>query len=65
MVICTSGADGYNHTSIDLGDFDSVESLVLQNRTPGPPVPARTIRNAEALFIAGGDQSNYVNFWKG
>jgi cyanophycinase len=23
------------------------------------------IRNAEALFIAGGDQSNYVNQWKG
>ncbi|MDH3365921.1 MAG: hypothetical protein OEM29_07980 [Thermoplasmata archaeon] len=24
-----------------------------------------TIRNAEALFIAGGDQSDYVNMWKG
>jgi len=24
-----------------------------------------TIRNAEALFIAGGDQSNYVHYWKG
>ncbi len=25
----------------------------------------RTIRNAEALFIAGGDQSRYVRFWQG
>jgi cyanophycinase-like exopeptidase len=24
-----------------------------------------TIRNAEALFIAGGDQSRYVRFWQG
>ena len=23
-----------------------------------------TIRNAEALFIAGGDQSEFVQFWK-
>ena len=23
-----------------------------------------TIRNAEAIFIAGGDQSNYVRYWK-
>ena len=25
----------------------------------------RIIGNAEALFIAGGDQSDYVNNWKG
>jgi cyanophycinase len=24
-----------------------------------------TIQHAEALWIAGGDQSNYINFWKG
>ena len=28
------------------------------------PFIINTIRNAEALFIAGGDQSDYVNFWK-
>ena len=28
------------------------------------PFVIETIRNAEALFIAGGDQSNYVDFWK-
>jgi len=26
---------------------------------------ATTIANAEALWIAGGDQSNYINFWTG
>ena len=66
VVIRASGADGYNQYVYDLGDFDSVESLVLQNRNASyDPFVLRTIRNAEALFIAGGDQSNYVDFWKG
>ena len=29
------------------------------------PYVVETVRNAEALFIAGGDQGNYVRFWKG
>jgi cyanophycinase-like exopeptidase len=66
VVIRASGADGYNQYVFDLGDFDSVETLVLQNRSASfDPFVLQTIRNAEALFIAGGDQSNYVNFWKG
>ena len=66
VVIRASGADGYNQYVFDLGDFDSVETLVLQNRNASfDPFVLQTIRNAEALFIAGGDQSNYVNFWKG
>lgn len=28
------------------------------------PYIVQQIRNAEALWIAGGDQTNYVNFWK-
>ena len=66
VVIRASGADGYNQYVFDLGDFDSVETLVLQNRNASfDPFVLETIENAEALFIAGGDQSNYVNFWKG
>jgi cyanophycinase-like exopeptidase len=66
VVIRASGADGYDQYVFDLGDFDSVETLVLQNRDASfDPFVLQTIRNAEALFIAGGDQSNYVNFWKG
>jgi len=66
VVIRASGADGYNQYVFDLGDFDSVETLVLQNRSASfDPFVLQTIRNAEALFIAGGDQSNYVDFWKG
>ena len=66
VVIRASGADGYNQYVFDLGDFDSVETLVLLNRAASfEPKVFETIRNAEALFIAGGDQSNYVNCWKG
>jgi cyanophycinase-like exopeptidase len=66
VVIRASGADGYNQYVYDLGDFDSVETLVLQNRAAsGDAFVLQTIRNAEALFIAGGDQSNYVDYWKG
>ena len=66
VVIRASGADGYNQYVFDLGDFDSVETLVLQNRSASfDTFVLQTIRNAEALFIAGGDQSNYVDFWKG
>jgi cyanophycinase-like exopeptidase len=66
VVIRASGADGYNQYVYDLGDFDSIETLVLQNRDASfDPDVLRTILNAEALFIAGGDQSDYVDFWKG
>jgi cyanophycinase-like exopeptidase len=66
VVIRASGADGYNQYVFDLGNFNSVETLVLKNRAASSdPFVLQTIRNAEALFIAGGDQSDYVNFWKG
>jgi cyanophycinase len=66
VVIRASGADGYNQYVYDLGTFDSVETLVLKNRAASAdPTVLRIISNADALFIAGGDQSNYVNNWKG
>ena len=66
VVIRASGADGYNQYVHDLGHFDSVETLVLTNAAASSDAfVLQTIRNADALFIAGGDQSNYVNQWKG
>ena len=66
VVIRASGADGYNQYVYDLGDFDSVETLVLRTRAASSEqFVLQTIRNADALFIAGGDQSDYVNNWKG
>jgi cyanophycinase len=65
VVIRVSGADGYNQYVYDLGPLDSVETLVIKNRTAASdPTFVSTIKNADALFIAGGDQSDYVNLWK-
>ncbi len=41
-------------------------TIVFKNRNAAfNEFVIETIRNAEALFIAGGDQSEYVKFWKG
>jgi cyanophycinase len=66
VVLRASGADGYNKYIRDLGPVDSVESLVTKSRAAASdPFVVEKVRKAEALFIAGGDQWNYVRYWKG
>jgi cyanophycinase len=66
VVLRASGDDEYNDYIFKLCRCDSVETIVMTSRAAASdPFVVRTIRNAEALFIAGGDQSNYVRFWKG
>jgi cyanophycinase len=66
VIIRASGADGYNQYVYDFGGVDSVETLLITSREAASnPFVVEKIRNAEALFIAGGDQYNYVNFWMG
>jgi cyanophycinase len=65
VVIRSSGADGYNQYMYNMVQVNSVETLIIDSRTKaGDATVAQKIRNAEALFIAGGDQWNYVNYWK-
>ena len=65
VVLRASGADEYNDYVYALCSCDSVETLVFSNRAAASdPFVIETIRNAEALFIAGGDQSRYVRFWR-
>ncbi len=64
VVIRASGSAGYNTYINGLGDLNSVETLLIDSREKANLDEARDkIRNAEALFIAGGDQANYVNYW--
>jgi len=64
VVLRASGADGYNSYMKDLSAIDSVESLVVATpEAARDPFVAERIRKAEALFIAGGDQWNYVRVW--
>jgi cyanophycinase len=65
VVLRASGSDEYNAYIHALCGCDSVETLVFEDRrAASDPFVIKTIRNAEALFIAGGDQSRYVRFWK-
>lgn len=66
VILRASGADGYNdYLYKQLGGLNSVTSLVIDSKAKAlcPSVAAR-IRQAEALFIAGGDQSQYYTHWK-
>lgn len=66
VVIRATGTDAYNEYVRSLGNIHSVETLKIDSRTlANDPKVAHVIRNAEMLFIAGGDQSDYVNYWKG
>jgi cyanophycinase len=66
VVLRASGDDEYNDYIYKLCRCDSVETLVVANReAASDPFVVKTVRNAEALFIAGGDQGNYIRFWKG
>jgi cyanophycinase len=65
VVIRATGSTGYNDYIKGLGKLNSVETLLIDSKEKANLESTRnTIMNAEALFIAGGDQSNYVQFWK-
>lgn len=67
VVIRATGSDGYNdYLYTDLGvAVNSVQTLVTPNLAAAlDPYVAQQIRRAEALWIAGGDQWNYVSYWK-
>jgi cyanophycinase len=68
VVLRASGSDGYNtYLQEELGvPVNSVRTLVFDSRDDADdPQAAAWIRKAELVFIAGGDQSKYVRFWKG
>jgi cyanophycinase len=66
LILRARGSDDYNSYINGLCRANSVATLVITNRKAAQqPRVAEIIRRAEAIFIAGGDQSLYVNFWKG
>jgi cyanophycinase len=69
VVIRTTGTNGYNDYLYNLVSGalkpDSVETLLLDTRDKANSDYADwVLRNAELIFIAGGDQSAYLNAWK-
>jgi cyanophycinase len=67
LVIRATGTDAYNPYIQQLcPNENSVATLIIPNRAAASdPFVISTIQNAEALWIAGGDQSNYINYWQG
>ena len=67
LVIRATGTDAYNPYIQQLCPGEnSVSTLIIPNRAAASdPFVITTIQNAEALWIAGGDQSNYINYWQG
>ncbi len=49
-----------------VGGITGAQTLVFQDRSAASdPAVLDIVSKADGLFIAGGDQSNYVRFWKG
>jgi cyanophycinase len=67
LVIRASGTDAYNpYIYAELGGVDSAATLIIDHqRAAYDPFVIETIQQAEALFIAGGNQWDYVKLWKG
>ena len=66
VVLRASGTDAYNPYIDSLGKVNSVETLKIDSRIlANNDTVAYIIRHAEMLFIAGGDQSNYMKYWRG
>ena len=71
LILRAAGTDAYNPYVKGLEDgkackLNSVATLIIPSReAAGDPFVAETIAHAEAIFIAGGDQANYIRFWMG
>ncbi|MFT6984202.1 MAG: cyanophycinase-like exopeptidase [Crocinitomicaceae bacterium] len=67
LVLRTSGSDGYNdYMFSQLGvSVNSVETIVFNNASASyDSYVQQKIEQAEAIWFAGGDQWNYVSYWR-
>lgn len=67
LVLRASGSDGYNDYFFqELGvALNSVETIKFNDATAAnDPYVLRRIREAELIFFAGGNQTDYVNYWR-
>ncbi len=68
VVLRASGSDGYNnylHSRLGVR-VNSVTSIVITSSAQANDNEViRVLQHAEAVFIAGGNQWNYVNDWRG
>lgn len=66
IVIRSTGTNAYNDYIYALGGANSVQTLLITSTAQANDAcVVQTIKNAGAVFLAGGDQANYVNYFKG
>ncbi len=64
LVLRASGTDDYNPYIQPLCKLNSVATLIIPTReAANDPFVAKTITNAAAIFISGGDQGKYIGNW--
>jgi cyanophycinase-like exopeptidase len=65
VVIRTDASSGYqDYIYNDIGGVDSVHTLVINKASyANAAYTEQVIKNAEALWIAGGDQADYYDLW--
>jgi cyanophycinase len=65
VVIRADRSSGYqDYIYNQIGGVDSIHTLVINKlEYANSTYVEQVIKNAEALWIAGGDQANYYNFW--
>ncbi|PAJ74077.1 cyanophycinase, partial [Pseudoalteromonas sp. NBT06-2] len=66
VILRTDDSDGYNDYLLPLMNADSVETLIVNNSSKANSDYVEwAIKSAEFVFVAGGDQSEYINVWEG
>jgi cyanophycinase len=64
VILRASGSTGYNSYLFDLAKVNSVETLLINSEATALSADmVNKINNAEAIFIAGGDQWDYIRYW--
>ena len=66
VVLGATSTQFYNKYISDLASLDSVETLIIPTfAAANADFVYEKIAHAEAIFIKGGDQSDYINYWSG
>jgi len=66
VILRSSGSNGYNDYIYAMNGVDSVETLVITRAADSNLADVEaTVKNAEVVFFAGGDQCDYVKYFKG
>jgi cyanophycinase-like exopeptidase len=66
VILRSSGSNGYNDYIYAMNGVDSVETLVITRASDSNTAAVQdTVKKAEVVFFAGGDQCDYVKYFKG